>query len=361
MYLFLLIGMMASSNFALACYKTGKYMEAVTWCDHVLNRLSADGVHSIESTVRSCKGKAIAQMYLCRQNQRLLNTKWELLGHDTSSSQTKFGSKVLNRLSLAEWEKVCSQGLEAIQLLGEVLDSDKLDNEGSELLDLVMMDYSKETGEASKCNRCLLCRTIGDLPPMALKKLDSAEDSFHMSTGGQSIFSLQSFMYRKGSQIHFLFCKECLHIMTHYANICELFIKEINSIKAQPAKYDNNVYLGLVAFLIGSLSLICTGSVSNQKDVYTTFLSCRDIMLSHNNSNVKGALPKMYLVNIPKLWYVFRETSSELYRSFQNFNDVVALIANQQKASSGGDPHECDFFLTQTGTRYIILDFSSDK
>ena len=62
--IFLIIG---CSDFAIACYKFGKYKEAISWCDHVLDM--ATTMHPILSRVKSCRGKALAQIYLHKQLQ----------------------------------------------------------------------------------------------------------------------------------------------------------------------------------------------------------------------------------------------------------------------------------------------------
>lgn len=365
---------------ALACYQSGKYKESASWCDHLLSILDTE--NPITFAVKSCKGKALAQMYLCRQSQRLLrNSSWALLGYDNNSTGLKAiieqclsnpiaaGSKVLRQLSLADlenWEALCSQGLEAIQLLGEVLDSDELDEEGSELLDWVMMDYSKETGGISKCKRCLLCRAVGDLLPTALQPVHSPmDDQSTQSIGGHSIFSLQSFMYINGSQKFFMFCKECVFVLSHHRDSYLHFLPEaISPIKKQnleAVKYDRGVYMYLVARIAQSLPWACTGCISNQKDVYAAFLACRQTLLSPDMCSGKVNLSKMYLINNPFPWYVFKNTSFELYQSSRNLSDVSAIIASQQEIRNGGDPHKCRFFLIHTGAWNLVLDFGSGE
>ena len=53
---------------------------------------------------------------------------------------------------------VYSKAKESILLLGNALDHEFLDNEGSRLLDFAMMDYMRETNKLQDCRRCLLCR-----------------------------------------------------------------------------------------------------------------------------------------------------------------------------------------------------------
>jgi len=137
-----------------------------------------------------------------------------MLGYDNNSNVIKLltqhylsthpPSKLLHQLASADlqkWENLCSQGRQAIQLLGDLLDNGKLDEEGSELLDLVMMDYYKETGETNDCKRCLICRTIGELIPTVLNPISSEVEN---SGSEHNILSLHSFMYIEGSQIIYM-------------------------------------------------------------------------------------------------------------------------------------------------------------
>ena len=61
--------------------KFGKYTEAASWCDHILHMGP-----TIMSRVKSCKGKALAQMYLQKQLQWLHRSEqMSMLGHDDNS------------------------------------------------------------------------------------------------------------------------------------------------------------------------------------------------------------------------------------------------------------------------------------
>ena len=55
-------------------------------------------------------------------------------------------------------QKCFGQMKDAINLLGDVLDSQCIDSEGSKLLDFAMMDCIRETNQLNQCKRCLLCR-----------------------------------------------------------------------------------------------------------------------------------------------------------------------------------------------------------
>jgi len=158
--------------------------------------------HPIVFTVKSCKGKALAQIYLHKQLQRLRRSdQWTMLGYDGNSELAEhlalkyhsghpsaIDNELLSQLCFADlqnWKNLCLQGEQAIKLLGEVLDSGELDEQGSELLDWVMMDYCRESGKANKCRRCLLCRKVANLAILVPKST---------ALEAESIVSLHSFV-----------------------------------------------------------------------------------------------------------------------------------------------------------------------
>ena len=361
-------------DYVLECYNSGKYDEAIAWCDHLLGTVEAS--NPLVVTIKNCKGKSIARKYFNRQTKYC--DHWALLGYDQNCSTFKSlteksvaSNKLLRRLSLYDvhiWEDLCSQCLQAINLLGEVLDSNKLDEEGSELLDLLLMDYSKEAGETSMCKRCLLCRVAGDLIPTRLQPLtpngaSEPEDGSCLSSSDQSIFILQSYMYIDGSQTSFMFCQECFSLLSHYTSSHLHFILEaIDPIKEKLVKYDKNLYICLVGHIAKTLPLTITGCcTSNCKVVYAAFLACRQILLSHDKDSNLATLPKMYFLVNPYSWYMFDKSSRTMHQLSPNLRNISALVANRQDTLNGGDSCECTMFLFHTGVWNVVLDFGSSS
>ena len=129
-------------DIALLCYETGKYSEAVSWCDNVLR--TAETQSPIQAAVKLCKAKALAQLHLFEQNHCLNtinyqeasdNDKNDAFDSRANGKQTMNRTGVVRQLSLSKVEELCTQALDVICLLGEVLDDNASDEEGSELLD----------------------------------------------------------------------------------------------------------------------------------------------------------------------------------------------------------------------------------
>ena len=313
-------------------------------------------------------------MYLHKQLQRLQSSdQWTLLGYDHSSEEAE--SLILNNIAshplaidnellfqlcfadLQNWTSLCSQGQMAIKLLGEVLDSGELDEQGSELLDWVMMDYYRERGEANNCERCLLCRNIGELVLFAPNCTELGAESLT----SESILSLHSFMHLERSQNVFMFCKECELVLSMYSDEhVQPTLDATNRTYGKPVTYGKMFYLNLIAKLARKLPLAYTGYCSNWKDVYNAFVACRQILLSHDVYNSSIYFPKIYFFNICNSWCVFTSHSSELC-SFSSSRHVTSMVTNNQSFGKDGNTNQFQFLVMHTEGCTIVMEFHSEK
>ena len=332
----------------------------------------APTMYPIVSRVKSCKGKALAKIYLRKQLQRLQRSdQWTMLGYDCNlelaetviltflgSHQLAIDNELLRQLcynDLQNWKNLCSQGQQAIELLGEVLDSGGLDEQGSELLDWVMMDYYRESGKANKCRRCLLCRNIGGLVPFTLKSTRGE------SLTSESILSLHSFMHFDQLQNILMFCKECeLILFTCSDKHVQSLLNEKKGTHGEPIKYERALYLHLIAKLALKLPLAYTGYCSNWKDIYNTFVACRQILLSHDIYNDSIYFPKIYLFNNPNTWYVLTNPRSQ-FCSFSSSRNVTAVTESINSKNKRGSANQFQFLMMHTEGCTIVAEFYSEK
>lgn len=362
-------GISGCYDYALACYNFGKYDEAISWCDHLFGKISACNPLALD--LKSCKGKSLAQKYLHRKTQRLFqNDDWALFGYGLNASCFKSTTDTLLNVSQStkneylrnlcltdvhNWEGLCSLGLQAIDLLGEVLDSNVLDSEGSELLDFLLVDYSKEAGASSKCKRCILCRVVGDLVPGSVAP-SVPEDASNLSLSDQNTFILRSYTYIDGSQTTFMFCRECDSLLSYHCRSYMHFILEaVNPIKEEPFEYDESLFTFLIGHTAKFFPLILSNCISNKNAVYDAFLTCREILLSPDRSWGQMSFPKMYFIVNPYSWYKFSKSNHCLNKVSSLSRNISAVIASQQ------DICECTYLLFHTGAWNIVLDFSSNS
>ena len=355
------------------CYNLGKYAETILWCDHVLDMATAG--HPTVSKVKSCKGKALAQMYLHNQLQKLQqrNDQWTMMGYESNLERTELSilnsishhslavdNELLTELCLADlqnWKNLCSQGQQAIKLLGEALDSGELDEQGSELLDWVMMDYCRESGETNVCKRCLLCRNIGEL--VLLVQKPAALEAKKLSS--ESILSLHAFTHFEQSANVFMFCKECeLILSTHEYEHAPALLNATDGVYCKPITYGRVAYLHFIAKLARKLPLAYTGYCSNWKDIYNTFVACRQILLSHDIDDGTMYFPKIYLFNNPNTWYVLMNSSLE-FCSFSSSRHIIAMIPSKPSIGIRENTDHVHFFMMHTEGCSIVVDLKSEK
>ena len=368
-------------NMPLTYYQSGNYEKAEVWCTHLLGLM--DKTNSFMSTIKACKAKAMAHIYLRNHNQYLLGSSiWAcnmndpLFGaeiHDESYSiEPQVGSVILKRLSADDMETLCHLGLQVIELLGELLDSNELDEEGSYLLDWVMMYHNREHGPAILCNRCLLCRaardldvetTLGGLPFCIgqectdLQFLRRTMPSIKI----HNVFSLQSYLYQDGIRLSFVFCSKCLAVVNNYLDVSENFLHDVGRPNKLPVCYDRSVYLSFVSNIITSLPLAYSHFVSNHHKLYATFLACRQALLCPNMDSTKMTIPSIYLINYPNCCFVFNNATGKLSQSSMVMSKLSAAIRNPDINLCGIDSHRCTFFVVCSGDWHIVMNLYSDK
>ena len=76
-------------------------------------------------------------------------------------------------------------------------------------------------------------------------------------------------MYIEGSQIIYMFCKECDRLLSQYdVQHLEFMIEAISFTQRQPAIYGREVYLHFIAKVAVGLSMAYNCHLSNYKNVY---------------------------------------------------------------------------------------------
>ena len=124
--------------YAEGCYRYKHYEECSKEISGLLPAI-ADEEEKIRMIL--LKGKACFYSYL-KENKRFLANSRSMPPHNL----------------FAAHEACFARAKEVILLLGEVLDSGHLDEEGSKILDLAMLEYIIETNKLIECHRCYLCR-----------------------------------------------------------------------------------------------------------------------------------------------------------------------------------------------------------
>lgn len=128
-------------RYANGCLEFKNYNDCIEVCDIVITAIT-NGTDPTSIEAKIIKGKAKFYVYKQKLQHILVN------GNVVATPE---GRNVL-------YNECFNSMKEAIALLGNGLDQNLLDKEGSKLLDWAMIDCLSMTNQLNKCNRCLLCR-----------------------------------------------------------------------------------------------------------------------------------------------------------------------------------------------------------
>lgn len=269
---------------------------------------------------------------------------------------------------------------EVILKLGKALDEKCLDTEGSEFLDLSMIDYVNETNNLKSCRRCVLCRNKAVLkrshlwPESLLQLYSSGVDSpanhklfYKISVDGVlSTFSPHQLSY-------WMFCSECeQRLCKNGENQCIPLIKNYIYNVSDPKSPSRHLHIRyrewLFHFCIG---LIFRGLVSpdphvsittftNKDEIYELLALCRKAIL---NLEVMKEIPDKFQVALQ-----FTPTSlqrEDKHSGFINsFLTSFGLFALSDVCLSDGSvskPREAQFFLAHCGVFNIIVPLGKSR
>ena len=183
-------------NYAEGCLEFKNFLECISVCDNILtNSEHKEDPIFIQSKV--LKGKAAFFCYKRKLQYLLMNPNLRL---------TKEGRFVM--------DEILSAMKESISLLGEGLDQNSLDEEGSRLLDWAMIDCLSVLNQLNKCRRCLMCREKGDLkkshiiPEFIMKTLQGGENEHDI------VFGLDKHKLKSaGGCYYYMLCERCEELL----------------------------------------------------------------------------------------------------------------------------------------------------
>ena len=220
-----------------------------------------DVIESVTVQAGLIKGKASFYVYKRKLQYFIVNNKIRA---------TQEGNSILN-------ECLCGMR-EAISLLGNALDQNILDEEGSKLLDWAMIDCLSINDQLHSCNRCLLCRCKGSLkkshiwPKFVLKDLEELPEDkeYVFGTDKQKLKSSGGCIYR-------MLCERCEELLSQNG--------ENDFKKGFPASGEITYSTWLYNFCCGLIFRCLCLTVwfpmhFNDDEVYRVLLFCRKQLLS---------------------------------------------------------------------------------
>ena len=243
--------------YAKCCYEFKNFFECVETCDAILRRKEAETMMQ----TKVIKGKAKFHAYKRKLMEYVVNKNIRV---------TKEGSNIL---------KECFNYMkEAISLLGNALDQNMLDTEGSTLLDWAMIDCVSTTNQLNLVKRCLLCRLKKPLRKSHIWPLSIIKSLTESTRDNSCIFGLNKHQLKTvGVCIYHMLCSECEERLSQngendYHKIFQPACEEIS-------------YSSLLFSLCAGIVFRCLSTVAlfpkhfNDSKVYEVLLECRKHIL----------------------------------------------------------------------------------
>ena len=261
----------------------------------------------------------------------------------------------------------------AVRTLGSLVDSGHIDDEGTQYLDLAMVDYIRETNNLKSCQRCLLCHSWKKLqsshvvPNFILS--DFAEGmKKSVSKKDYIIKGLSSEEQQKSPRkaAWYMLCKDCeLKLSSTGENpFAKDFFHKVYQ-KADPLsptkehgiEYSEWLYQFAISIIFRGLAINPKGMSGflNEEEVYKLLTQCRKIILHPDKLPVN--IPQIAIfVNPLSPAVVSSVVASTLHRVL-NMPSFMYLAENGEKLGHNRIPRVANFFLAHLGMLNIVVSF----
>ena len=210
-------------------------------------------------------------------------------------------------------EECYGNARKVIDLLSTFLDDGSIDAEGSKMLDLAMIDYSRETNKLNECKRCLLCRKSAKLcrshvfPRGILEKFCTGMTTDIKTKRNITGFRNDSLQSPK-CLTTYLFCLNCEAILSRHGeeHFSVKFLEKIydksdpsSPISSHAISYQGWLYHFCIGLVFRGIGQFFPRDYDNEDMVYEVFLQSRQYLLGTTPTNAKTQLPVMAVVLNP--------------------------------------------------------------
>lgn len=265
--------------YAFNCLQYAFYSECIDCCDRIITNIKDEPLHD----VNLIRGKAYAhihrrQMWYVIQNRLLdVTVPWKK----------------------GDFVDTCAVNAKnAVRDLGIALDQGLLDQDGSFLFDMAMLNHVLIKKQLEDCNRCLLCRRRGvklknshTVPKFLLKELNT-QTSKHLKELGLEIDGWELFHNVSGKfkadtantcMVYTLLCERCEQCLSQngedqfHKKILPLMYTESDDV--QIVNYDNTLYSFCLGVLFRSFANTPFVYFVNADEIYSLLVACRQHLI----------------------------------------------------------------------------------
>lgn len=332
------------------CLKNGHYSR----CSEICTKHYEQSSKAIESNVL-CLILAKSVFHIYRRQVFQLQ---EMEATQKGQSGKKF--QILHQECYTNARKV-------IDLLCKALDGGFIDDEGSQMLDIAMIDYSRETNKLNECRRCLLCLKTAELrrshifPRGILERFSTGMTIPEKSKKNITHFRRAKLTSSKALSTYLL-CQSCEDILsrsgeTHFTS---KFLKKIynpsdpmSPSSEQIIIYEGWLYHFCVGLIFRGLGQFFPHGYSNTSAAYNMFVQSRKYLLG--TTSAKPTLPLIAILINPT------EITPDSIRSVAGFMNFSLNYPLQELSSSlpldgaiPSTPEQIYYFLVHFGIINVI-------
>ena len=265
------------------CYKYEHFTNCIKMCEKYLDKFTSSIECGDAHLLKLYKGKSLFCMYR-RQAFQI-----ELL--------EKKGIKSGKKYQLMHKQCFDIAG-ECIGLLISAFDGEFIDDEGLKMLDLAMIDFSKETNKLNDFNRCLLCQKNAKLhrshifPRSILEKFGKGMSRPEKTKQNITPMRPGPLQSPRSAMTTFLFCDACEHLFSRNGEMqfSPMFLDVLYNIKSSNSlanehhiSYEKWLYQFCIGLMFRFLAQFYPHDFSNDNDIYKFFTLCRKYLLSSDN------------------------------------------------------------------------------
>ena len=334
------------------CYLNGYYSECVSECESFFQTSSLDESSELYTSIMLTHAKA--------------------LFHTNCVEQEMLKKCLPNEIRLAT--SACySKIKQVIQELGSLFDRDQLDDEGSRVLDLSMIDYIYQSGRS--CQRCLLCRKKSDLKKSHIWPRALLED---FSSGVEMPKSRRVLLVKGHSQSKYLspkevtfyvFCESCEGLLSKHgeAQFVPKFFRKIYDVaitgKSQSAstiEYGNWLYEFCIGIIFRGIAQRNMLKFVNSEEIYAVLVLCRSFLLECSKDTTSSA-PKVgkldVFIMISPTEARGKDTESGFINRVLNMPALYGVEEIELNDGSVTIPRTAQFFIAHFGLINILTKF----
>ena len=342
-------------KYAIGCYQFGHFRH----CYELSSALLAGGTQTdkVINQALLLNGKSSFHLYQLEKNiPKYLSAKEYHQRHSSCYAKTR----------------------EAILALGKALDVSSIDQEGSKMLDIAMMDYILATNNLKDLKRCLLCRRrVKTLSRSHFcpKSLLSAYAKGVVLPQNQRVIDtkLSEIGQTKSPKevTYFMYCPECEDIFSKYGETQFMpeFFRAIYDVE-NPAQtgdrvvhYKEWLHQFCVGVIFRGITLMSNREiVFNEDELYRIFTLCRKYLLDLKTDNLLTCeLPDVYILINPSAPRLQDKGFVFMNQILQNVFCMYGIGKYDLGTGHDSFPHRAHYFFFHTGIINIILKLSPSQ